>query len=171
MKSLAVRRAGSPPTSTLHHSHVLRPRDPTGWCVLLMQTQSPPPRCVWCQTTVHDDCMDTLAEQRCNLGEFQHLIIPPHYLHRVNKLRRRHPDEYSKVGPEGGASGGAGLGPAFTAALVCLCSWRRPAGAAGRRSWSWPTLVAATTWGRCFWGSSAPSSTRSRSVQNFLFLC
>lgn len=54
-------------------------------------------RCVWCQTTVHDDCMDKLADQRCDLGEFHHLIIPPNYLHRVNKLRRRHPDEYSKV--------------------------------------------------------------------------
>lgn len=69
---------------------------------------------MWCQTTVHDDCMDKLADQRCDLGEFHHLIIPPHYLHRVNKLRRRHQDEYSKVraeeggASEGGASGGGG---------------------------------------------------------------
>lgn len=55
-------------------------------------------RCVWCQTTVHDDCMDSLADpDQCDLGEFHSLIIPPHYLHHVNKLRRRHPDEYSKV--------------------------------------------------------------------------
>lgn len=55
-------------------------------------------RCVWCQTTVHDDCMDSLtAADQCELGEFRNLIIPPHYLYRVNKLRRRHPDEYSKV--------------------------------------------------------------------------
>lgn len=53
---------------------------------------------MWCQTTVHDDCMGSLADpQRCDLGEFHSLIIPPHYLYRVNKLRRRHPDEYSKV--------------------------------------------------------------------------
>lgn len=58
----------------------------------------PPCRCVWCQTTVHDDCMDRLADaDQCDLGEFRSLIIPPHYLYRVNKLRRRHPDEYSKV--------------------------------------------------------------------------
>ncbi|MEQ2188565.1 hypothetical protein GOODEAATRI_016348, partial [Goodea atripinnis] len=54
--------------------------------------------CVWCQTTVHDDCMDDLAKgDACDLGEFHSLIIPPHYLYRVNKLRRRQPDEYSKV--------------------------------------------------------------------------
>lgn len=55
-------------------------------------------RCVWCQTTVHDDCKPSLSDgERCELGEFHSLIIPPHYLHLVNKLRRRHPDEYSKV--------------------------------------------------------------------------
>lgn len=55
-------------------------------------------RCVWCQAIVHDDCMDSLADaDQCDLGEFHSLIIPPHYLYRVNKLRRRHPDEYSKV--------------------------------------------------------------------------
>lgn len=60
-----------------------------------------PTRCMWCQTTVHDDCMESQedAAGRCDLGEFHSLIIPPHYLHRVNKLRRRHPEEYSKVAP------------------------------------------------------------------------
>lgn len=53
---------------------------------------------MWCQTTVHDDCMESLTDgDVCDLGEFHSLIIPPHYLYRVNKLRRRHPDEYSKV--------------------------------------------------------------------------
>lgn len=56
-------------------------------------------RCIWCQTAVHDDCEAGLeGEGRCDLGEFRSLIIPPHYLHHVNKLRRRHPDEYVKVG-------------------------------------------------------------------------
>ncbi|MEQ2209421.1 hypothetical protein XENOCAPTIV_029876 [Xenoophorus captivus] len=42
--------------------------------------------------------MDDLAKgDACDLGEFRSLIIPPHYLYRVNKLRRRQPDEYSKV--------------------------------------------------------------------------
>ncbi|KAM8772807.1 diacylglycerol kinase epsilon [Acanthopagrus schlegelii] len=55
-------------------------------------------RCVWCQTTVHDDCMHSLADaDQCDLGEFHSLIIPPHYLYHVNKLRRRHPEEYSKL--------------------------------------------------------------------------
>lgn len=69
----------------------------------------------------------------------------------------------------GGARGGGALSRAPDGSLgvcVCVCSWRRPAGAAGRPFWSWPTLVAETTWGRCFWGSFAPSSTLSRSVQN-----
>lgn len=66
-----------------------------------MMILSPTPsRCVWCQTTVHDDCMDHLADHLCNLGEFHHLIIPPHYLYHVNKLRRRHPEEYAKVPAE-----------------------------------------------------------------------
>ncbi|XP_054641225.1 diacylglycerol kinase epsilon isoform X2 [Dunckerocampus dactyliophorus] len=55
-------------------------------------------RCVWCQTTVHDDCMETLVDAvQCDLGEFHNLIIPPHYLYLVNKLPRRHPDEYTKL--------------------------------------------------------------------------
>lgn len=42
--------------------------------------------------------MDSLEDaDQCDLGEFHSLIIPPHYLYCVNKLRRRHPDEYSKV--------------------------------------------------------------------------
>lgn len=58
----------------------------------------PSSRCVWCQTTVHDDCMHSVADaDQCDLGEFHSLIIPPHYLYHVNKLRRRHPEEYSKV--------------------------------------------------------------------------
>ncbi|XP_061686638.1 diacylglycerol kinase epsilon [Syngnathoides biaculeatus] len=63
-------------------------------------------RCVWCQTTVHDECMDSLVDAtRCDLGEFHNLIIPPHYLYQVNKLRRLHPDEYTKL------------------AMDCGCGW------------------------------------------------
>uniref|UniRef100_A0A3P9KYJ1 Diacylglycerol kinase n=1 Tax=Oryzias latipes TaxID=8090 RepID=A0A3P9KYJ1_ORYLA len=44
-------------------------------------------RCVWCQTTVHDDCMDSLSTADvCDLGEFRSLIIPPHYLYQVFDL-------------------------------------------------------------------------------------
>uniref|UniRef100_A0A3B4DAX6 Diacylglycerol kinase n=1 Tax=Pygocentrus nattereri TaxID=42514 RepID=A0A3B4DAX6_PYGNA len=55
-------------------------------------------RCVWCQITVHDDCKAGLSGgEQCDLGEFRSVIIPPQYLYQVNKLRRRHPDEYCKL--------------------------------------------------------------------------
>ncbi|XP_037116249.1 diacylglycerol kinase epsilon [Syngnathus acus] len=60
-------------------------------------------RCVWCQTTIHDECMDSLVDAtKCDLGEFRNIIIPPHYLYQVNKLRRRHPDEYKKLAAQCG---------------------------------------------------------------------
>ncbi|XP_056102140.1 diacylglycerol kinase epsilon [Rhinichthys klamathensis goyatoka] len=62
-------------------------------------------RCVWCQATVHDDCLSSLSDDLCDLGEFRSVIIPPYYLYQVNKLRRRHPDEYSKI------------------AALCGCGW------------------------------------------------
>lgn len=121
-----------------------------------MNFSTPKPfRCVWCQTTVHDDCMDNLANNQCNLGEFHHLIIPPHYLYHVNKLRRRHLEEYAKVPAD--LLIALVLAELLKAALMCLCRWRRPAGAAGLQFWSWPTLVVATTWGRCFWENFAHS--------------
>uniref|UniRef100_A0A673K2B8 diacylglycerol kinase (ATP) n=1 Tax=Sinocyclocheilus rhinocerous TaxID=307959 RepID=A0A673K2B8_9TELE len=67
-------------------------------------------RCVWCQTTVHDDCLSSLNDDLCDLGEFRSVIIPPYYLYQVNKLRRRHPDEYSKLA--------AGCGSGWTPVLV-----------------------------------------------------
>uniref|UniRef100_A0AAY4AGV1 Diacylglycerol kinase n=1 Tax=Denticeps clupeoides TaxID=299321 RepID=A0AAY4AGV1_9TELE len=55
-------------------------------------------RCVWCQATVHDECKGGVADgECCDLGEFRSVIIPPHYLHQVNKLRRRLPDDYTKL--------------------------------------------------------------------------
>ncbi|KTG46065.1 hypothetical protein cypCar_00029994 [Cyprinus carpio] len=42
-------------------------------------------------------CDYSLNEDLCDLGEFRSVIIPPYYLYQVNKLRRRHPDEYSKL--------------------------------------------------------------------------
>ncbi|XP_026069703.1 diacylglycerol kinase epsilon-like [Carassius auratus] len=67
-------------------------------------------RCVWCQTTVHDDCLSSLNDDLCDLGEFRSVIIPPYYLYQVNKLRQRHPDEYSKLA--------AGFGSGWTPVLV-----------------------------------------------------
>ncbi|KAI7800369.1 diacylglycerol kinase epsilon [Triplophysa rosa] len=55
-------------------------------------------RCIWCQSTVHDDCQSSLKDRDlCDLGEFRSVIIPPYYLFQVNKLYCRHPDEYSKL--------------------------------------------------------------------------
>lgn len=48
--------------------------------------------------------------------------------------------------------------------LLCVCSWRLPAAGVGLQCWSWPTPVAATTWGRLCWGNFVPCSTQSRSV-------
>uniref|UniRef100_H3CG82 Diacylglycerol kinase n=1 Tax=Tetraodon nigroviridis TaxID=99883 RepID=H3CG82_TETNG len=56
-------------------------------------------RCVWCQSTVHD-CVERLGDQRCNLGEFRHLIIPPDYLHRVEpRCGAGFPTRTSRVAP------------------------------------------------------------------------
>ncbi|KAA0713134.1 Diacylglycerol kinase epsilon [Triplophysa tibetana] len=55
-------------------------------------------RCIWCQSTVHDDCLSSLKDRDlCDLGEFRSVVIPPNYLFQVNKLCCRHPDEYSKL--------------------------------------------------------------------------
>ncbi|XP_057700413.1 diacylglycerol kinase epsilon [Corythoichthys intestinalis] len=73
------------------------------YCVVCKQQCGTQPklcdlRCVWCQTTVHDECIDNLVDAtHCDLGEFHNLIIPPHYLYQVNKLGHRHPDEYKKL--------------------------------------------------------------------------
>ncbi|XP_077380337.1 diacylglycerol kinase epsilon [Festucalex cinctus] len=79
------------------------------YCVVCKQQCGTQPklcdlRCVWCQTTVHDECMDSLVDApQCDLGEFHNLIIPPHYLYQVNKLHRRHPDEYKKLATDCGS--------------------------------------------------------------------
>ncbi|XP_036408799.1 diacylglycerol kinase epsilon [Megalops cyprinoides] len=70
-------------------------------------------RCVWCQTTVHDDCKSLLEDGgRCDLGEFRSLIVPPHYLYRVNKLRRGYTEEHSKLA----ATLGSGWSPVLVLA-------------------------------------------------------
>ncbi|ETE61712.1 Diacylglycerol kinase epsilon, partial [Ophiophagus hannah] len=53
-------------------------------------------RCIWCQQTVHDDCMQSsLKNGKCELGEFRNLIIPPTYLLKVCQMRKCKPmNEY-----------------------------------------------------------------------------
>uniref|UniRef100_A0A8P4GAH9 Diacylglycerol kinase n=1 Tax=Dicentrarchus labrax TaxID=13489 RepID=A0A8P4GAH9_DICLA len=95
--------APSSPGGAMEHRWVRGNVPLASYCAVCKQQCGTQPklcdfRCVWCQATVHDDCMDSLPDaDQCDLGEFHSLIIPPHYLYRVNKLRRRHPDEYSKL--------------------------------------------------------------------------
>ncbi|XP_070592106.1 diacylglycerol kinase epsilon isoform X1 [Erythrolamprus reginae] len=53
-------------------------------------------RCIWCQQTVHDDCMqNSLKNGKCELGEFRNLIIPPTYLLKVCQMRKfKHINDY-----------------------------------------------------------------------------
>ncbi|XP_018409571.1 PREDICTED: diacylglycerol kinase epsilon [Nanorana parkeri] len=44
-------------------------------------------RCIWCQRTIHDDCIQKdLKSADCDLGEFRNLIIPPSYLLAVKQM-------------------------------------------------------------------------------------
>lgn len=46
-------------------------------------------RCIWCQKTVHDECMrSSLRSEKCDFGEFRNLIIPPSYLTSINQMRK-----------------------------------------------------------------------------------
>lgn len=55
-------------------------------------------RCVWCQYTVHDECMvDCLRTEDCTFGEFKDLIIPPYYLSAINQMRKEKRTSYEKV--------------------------------------------------------------------------
>uniref|UniRef100_A0A3Q4HZS2 Diacylglycerol kinase n=1 Tax=Neolamprologus brichardi TaxID=32507 RepID=A0A3Q4HZS2_NEOBR len=94
--------APSSPEGAMEHRWVRGNVPLASYCAVCKQQCGT--QCVWCQTTVHDDCMESLTDgDVCDLGEFHNLIIPPHYLYRVNKLRRRHPDEYSKLGSSCGS--------------------------------------------------------------------
>ncbi|RXN01057.1 Diacylglycerol kinase epsilon [Acipenser ruthenus] len=54
--------------------------------------------CIWCQSTVHDDCKPSLSDSgKCDLGEFRNLIIPPHYLHSINQRSRGPSDDYGTL--------------------------------------------------------------------------
>uniref|UniRef100_A0A803Y8F9 Diacylglycerol kinase n=1 Tax=Meleagris gallopavo TaxID=9103 RepID=A0A803Y8F9_MELGA len=55
-------------------------------------------RCVWCQCTVHDECMlDCLKVEECTFGEFRDLIIPPYYLSTIDQMRKDKRTDYEKV--------------------------------------------------------------------------
>ncbi|KAM4691458.1 diacylglycerol kinase epsilon [Rhinophrynus dorsalis] len=55
-------------------------------------------RCIWCQQTVHDDCMeDHLKTEDCDFGEFRNLIIPPSYLSAVSQMKKAKTTDYEKL--------------------------------------------------------------------------
>ncbi|CAM5155887.1 unnamed protein product [Eretmochelys imbricata] len=55
-------------------------------------------RCVWCQHTVHDECMqNSLKSEKCRFGEFRNLIIPPYYLSTINQMRKDKRIDYGKL--------------------------------------------------------------------------
>jgi hypothetical protein len=55
-------------------------------------------RCIWCQKTVHDECMrGSLRSEKCDFGEFRNLIIPPSYLTSINQMRKDKNTNYEGV--------------------------------------------------------------------------
>uniref|UniRef100_A0A8C5R0H8 Diacylglycerol kinase n=1 Tax=Leptobrachium leishanense TaxID=445787 RepID=A0A8C5R0H8_9ANUR len=55
-------------------------------------------RCIWCQITVHDDCMqDHIKNEDCDFGEFQNIIIPPSYLSSASQKKKGKPVDYKKL--------------------------------------------------------------------------
>ncbi|XP_029456556.1 diacylglycerol kinase epsilon [Rhinatrema bivittatum] len=55
-------------------------------------------RCIWCQHTVHDDCMQNYVKSnKCDFGEFKNLIIPPSYLSAINQMRKSKTVDYEKL--------------------------------------------------------------------------
>ncbi|XP_007661960.1 diacylglycerol kinase epsilon [Ornithorhynchus anatinus] len=55
-------------------------------------------RCIWCQQTVHDDCMQSyLRNEKCEFGEFKNLIIPPSYLTSIHHMRKGKITDYGKL--------------------------------------------------------------------------
>lgn len=65
-------------------------------------------RCVWCQRTIHENCMKTLSRD-CNFGKFQSMILPPYCItvkyERWNSaysryvVREVHPPKFKKWSP------------------------------------------------------------------------
>lgn len=63
-----------------------------------MSLYLPSLRCIWCQKTVHDECMkSSLRNEKCDFGEFRNLIIPPSYLTCINQMRKDKKTDYAMV--------------------------------------------------------------------------
>ncbi|XP_050776686.1 diacylglycerol kinase epsilon isoform X2 [Gopherus flavomarginatus] len=101
-KEIMMRSDGEPHTSMAHHW--IRGNVPLcSYCVVCKQQCGTQPklcdyRCVWCQHTVHDDCMQSsLKSEKCRFGEFRSLIIPPYYLSTINQIRKDKRTDYGKL--------------------------------------------------------------------------
>ncbi|XP_059342061.1 diacylglycerol kinase epsilon isoform X2 [Ammospiza nelsoni] len=103
-KEVMMRGSAGAPSSMPHHW--IRGNVPLcSCCVVCKQQCGTQPklcdyRCVWCQYTVHDECMvDSLRTEDCTFGEFKDLIIPPYYLSAINQMRKEKRTNYEKVVP------------------------------------------------------------------------
>ncbi|XP_007428710.1 diacylglycerol kinase epsilon [Python bivittatus] len=101
-KEIVTRGHGGSLTSMVHHW--IRGNVPLcSYCVVCkLQCGTQPKlcdyRCVWCQQTVHDDCMqNSLKNEKCELGEFHNLIIPPYYLLNASQMRKDKRVNYDKL--------------------------------------------------------------------------
>ncbi|XP_005999987.1 diacylglycerol kinase epsilon [Latimeria chalumnae] len=98
----AIMMAGQEDDSMAHHW--VRGNVPLCSCCIVCRQQcgTQPKlcdyRCIWCQHTVHEDCMQTLPDNdKCNFGEFRNLIIPPRYLYNINQMRKYHTLNHRKL--------------------------------------------------------------------------
>ncbi|XP_039199504.1 diacylglycerol kinase epsilon isoform X1 [Crotalus tigris] len=99
-KEIVTRCQDGRPASMVHHW--IRGNVPLcSYCVVCkLQCGTQPKlcdyRCIWCQQTVHDDCMqNSLKNGKCELGEFHNLIIPPTYLLKISQMRKsKHMNDY-----------------------------------------------------------------------------
>ncbi|XP_053152958.1 diacylglycerol kinase epsilon isoform X2 [Hemicordylus capensis] len=101
-KEIVMRGEGGIRTSMVHHW--IRGNVPLcSYCVMCQQQCGTQPklcdyRCIWCQQTVHDECMhNTLKNETCEFGEFCNLIIPPYYLFNVSQMRKDKRMDYGKL--------------------------------------------------------------------------
>ncbi|KAF4012000.1 hypothetical protein G4228_003864 [Cervus hanglu yarkandensis] len=96
-------KSDSKALDTMPH-HWIRGNVPLcSYCVVCKQQCGNQPklcdyRCVWCQKTVHDECMkNSLRNEKCDFGEFKNLIIPPSYLTSINHMRKDKKTDYEMV--------------------------------------------------------------------------
>nr|XP_020639509.1 diacylglycerol kinase epsilon isoform X4 [Pogona vitticeps] len=101
-KEIMMKGEGGIRTSMVHHW--IRGNVPLcSYCVVCKQQCGTQPklcdyRCIWCQQTVHDECMqNSLKNEQCELGEFRNLIIPPYYLFNVSQMRKDKQMDYGKL--------------------------------------------------------------------------